>query len=68
MSVFQMVWEQSCELIIMLTEVVENGKVGTASTAIVQLHPILHSLSFHPYVSFLLFSSSLKGEVLPVLA
>ena len=23
----QLVWEQSCELIIMLTEVVENGKV-----------------------------------------
>ena len=32
--VVQMVWEQSCELVIMLTEVVENGKVGTQTQGI----------------------------------
>ena len=41
----QMVWEQSCELIIMLTEVVENGKVCCIVTCNVnvQVYFSMHS-------------------------
>ena len=38
LSVFhQMVWEQSCELVIMLTEVVESGKVCSMLDVVLQV-------------------------------
>jgi tyrosine-protein phosphatase non-receptor type 4 len=36
---WQMVWEQSCELVIMLTEVVENGKVGKQTPGVLLVCP-----------------------------